>query len=243
MHFSLIYNSNKSFLLNQIAKCGANALLSQPSKNKYNIVLTGGTSGPELADCFVRILNIRPILFFLKNSEIHFWLSDERFVERNSDKRNSNFLLNSLNNLSDEYKFFFHEMKSSDNFSIEDARNLYEIELNKTLARDIFDLVILSLSSDGHLASIFSTSNLSEHSSARVEVTQAPIVGSPLRLSLSLSQLAKTKTLIILAYIENPNLRKRKFLNDPLSVVSKLLELVRTNNPKSLILVYTNEKE
>jgi len=229
--------------VNQIAKSGVKVLLSQPNKKDYNIVLTGGTSGSELADCLVRYLNKRRNINILKTSELHFWLSDERFVERNSNKRNANIVLNSLINLSKEYVFFFHEMKSTENYNIADAKNLYEKELEVILTSDIFDLVILSLSSDGHLASIFSTSRLSDLSSARVEVTQDPLVESPLRLSLSLSQLARTKMLIILAYLEKPHLRKRRFLNDPSSVVSRLIELVMMNNSQSTILIYTNEEE
>ncbi len=229
--------------MNQIAKRGVNVLLSQSNKKVYNIVLTGGTSGSDLADCLVRYLNKRRNLYFLKKSELHIWLSDERFVERNSNKRNANIVLNSLKNLSKEYVVFFHEIKSTENYSIADARNLYEKELEMILASDIFDLVVLSLSSDGHLASIFNTSKLSDLSSARVEVTQDPLVESLLRLSLSLSQLAQTKMLIILAYVEKPHLRKRRFLNDPSSVVSRLIKLVMINNSQSTVLVYTNEEE
>jgi 6-phosphogluconolactonase/glucosamine-6-phosphate isomerase/deaminase len=243
MSFAPIYHPNKRQLVNQIAKSGVKVLLSQPNKKDYNIVLTGGTSGSELADCLVRYLNKRRNINILKTSELHFWLSDERFVERNSSKRNANIVLNSLINLSKEYVIFFHEMESTENYNIADAKNLYEKELEVILTSDIFDLVILSLSSDGHLASIFSTSRLSDLSSARVEVTQDPLVESPLRLSLSLSQLARTKMLIILAYLEKPHLRKRRFLNDPSSVVSRLIELVMMNNSQSTILIYTNEEE
>ena len=211
MSFAPIYHPNKRQLVNQIAKSGVNVLLSQPNKKNYNIVLTGGTSGSDLANYLVRNLNKRRNRYFLKKSELHFWLSDERFVERDSIKKN--------------------------------AKNLYEKELELNLKSDIFDLVILSLSSDGHLASIFSNSKLSDLSSARVEVTQEPLVESPLRLSLSLSQLAQTKMLIILAYLEKPHLRKRKFLTDPSSVVSRLMGLVMINNSQSTILVYTNEEE
>lgn len=243
MSFAPIYHPNKRQLVNQIAKSGVNVLLSQPNKKNYNIVLTGGTSGSDLANYLVRNLNKRRNRYFLKKSELHFWLSDERFVERNSIKRNANIVLNSLRNLSKEYVVFFHEMESTENYSIENAKNLYEKELELNLKSDIFDLVILSLSSDGHLASIFSNSKLSDLSSARVEVTQEPLVESPLRLSLSLSQLAQTKMLIILAYLEKPHLRKRKFLTDPSSVVSRLMGLVMINNSQSTILVYTNEEE
>ena len=238
-----IYHQNKRQLITQIAKSGVNALLSQSNKKVYNIVLTGGTSGFELADCLVKYLNKRRNIYFFRESELHFWLSDEKFVDKNSDKRNESIVLNSLKHLSEKYQFFFHAMISTENCSITDAKNLYEKELETILASDIFDLVILSLSSDGHLASIFNTSNTSNFSNVRVEITQNPLVESPLRLSLSLSQLAQTKMLIILAYLEKPYLRKCRFLNDPSSVVSKLIQLATTQNSKSAILIYTNEEE
>jgi 6-phosphogluconolactonase/glucosamine-6-phosphate isomerase/deaminase len=243
MSFALIYHPNKRHLVNQIATSGLNILLSQHNKKNYNIVLTGGTSGSDLADCLVKYLNKRKYVYFLKKTELHFWLSDERFVEKNSDERNANIVFNSLKNLSKEYVVFFHEMKSAENYSIENAKNLYEKELELNLKSDIFDLVILSLSGDGHLASIFSTSKKYDLSSSKVEVTQNPLVESPLRLSLSLSQLAQTKMLIILAYQEKLHLRKRRFLKDPSSIVSRLIELVMMNNSQSTILIYTNEEE
>ena len=238
-----IYHPNKRYLVTQIAKSGVKALLSQSNKKAYNIVLTGGTSGSELADCLVKYLNKKRNIYFLKKSELHFWLSDERFVDKNSKKRNECVVLNSLKHLSKKYQVFFHAMISLENCSISDARNLYEKELEITLASDIFDLVILSLSSDGHLASIFNISKTSNFLTGRVEITQNPLIESPLRLSLSLSQLAQTRMLIILAYLENSHLKKRRFFNDPSSVVTRLIQLASIQNSKSSILIYTNEEE
>lgn len=243
MSYVPIYHQNKRQLVTQIAKSGVNALLSQSNKKVYNIVLTGGTSGSELADCLVKYLNKRRNIYFFRQSELHFWLSDEKFVDEKSHKRNESIVLNSLKLLSKKYQFFFHAMISTENCSITKAKNIYEKELETILSNDIFDLVILSLSSDGHLASIFNTSNTSNFSNVRVEITQNPLVESPLRLSLSLSQLAQTKMLIILAYLENPYLRKCRFLNDPSSVVNNLIQLTTTQNSKSAVLIFTNEEE
>lgn len=129
------------------------------------------------------------------------------------------------------------------NCKITDAKNSYSRNLEINLVGDNLDLVILSLSGDGHLASIFNTSSAHGIGAARVEITQNPSSDSSVRLSLSLSQLAQSKVLLILAHVDDPHIRKRKFLLDASSVVSKLIELATIQNSKSHILIYTNEEE
>ena len=239
----IIYYPDKRQLVTQIAKCGVNALLVQPKKKSYNIVLTGGTSGSVLAEYLVKYLNKRKNIHLLRKSELHFWLSDERLVDKNSDARNDKRILDSLKLLSNKYQYVFHTMLPAENCKITDAKNSYSRDLEMNLAGDILDLVILSLSDDGHLASIFNISSAYDISATRVEITQNPSSDSPVRLSLSLSQLAQSKVLLILAHIDEPHIRKRRFLLDASSVVSKLIDLAAIQNSKSSILIYTNEEE
>lgn len=237
-----LFHSDKHVLISWLSKSGVDALLSNRNKKRFNIVLTGGKSGFEIANSLVKYLNHPKSLCYLKKSEFHFWLSDERFVEENSIHKNDRLIADALEKLSTQYKAFFYPLVTSTGISLEDSREFYRCKIIEKVSDDMFDLVVLSLADDGHVASIFNSWNAIEKTDQIVEITTSPHAETPLRLSLSLQKLAKTKKLLILAYSKSPDLEKMQFLQTPSSTLSKLISLTSCKETKSSVEIFTNER-
>jgi 6-phosphogluconolactonase/glucosamine-6-phosphate isomerase/deaminase len=235
------YHRTKRELLTELSESILNQLKVKKPNDEFNIVLTGGSLSTEITDELVRNLNKNSIKNSLNYPSLHFWLTDERFVERNSKLRNDVPIEQSLANLSKNYSSIFHPIISKEYLDIHEIRELYERELEKHLGHNLFDVVIVSLSKDGHIASIFDKSLISEGETKRVQVTTSPSHESPLRLSLSNFGLAQTSALMILSYIENPRDSKLKFFNDPTSTVNTLIRKTISANSETPVVIFTNE--
>ena len=124
----------------QLLQCVEEGLTAD---GRFDLALTGGTLGLGISNRLVEILNQNSSDF----AGLHIWWSDERFVESDSDERNSLPFHGKLTNSN----IVVHEIISSDAGSAVDARNDYESKLKDVT----LNLVILGLGPDGHVASIF----------------------------------------------------------------------------------------
>lgn len=124
------------------------ALLEQ--KSEVHLVLTGGTVGiASLA-----ALSANPNRDSVDFSRVHLWWGDERFVEANSSDRNA---LQAKNALLKNLKLDaarVHEFPSADNgLSLDQAAAEFADHVNSV--KPTFDIVLLGMGPDGHIASLF----------------------------------------------------------------------------------------
>lgn len=152
-----------------------------------HLSLTGGTMGIAVWSAIAESGQARTIDW----SKVHFWWSDERFVETGHADRNEkqakDALLDSLEIPAEN----LHIMGASDVFdSVDKAAEAYTAELKKFApegqASPAFDLGLLGLGPDGHIASLFPDReeiHLSTFDSLAVRNSPKP---PPTRVSMSL---------------------------------------------------------
>ena len=127
---------------------GITELADQAAPNKLNLVLTGGGIGIEV----VRQLGVSEI----SPSQLHVIFCDERFVPANSPDRNESQALQAWPDLSkaDLLAYPIPEV------GLQQAAETFSQELNTEFGpvnqdADVFDLVLLGIGEDGHIASLF----------------------------------------------------------------------------------------
>lgn len=146
-----------------------NELLAE--KDKVNLVVTGGTVG------ILTLAKLRDLSMDWSN--VHIWWGDERFVEKNSADRNE---LQAKNALLDHIAIpveNLHPFPASDEgMTLDEAAEAFRSEV----AGIEFDVLLLGIGPDGHIASLFPGKNaqgelvVAEHDSPKPP---------PQRLSLS----------------------------------------------------------
>lgn len=125
-------------------------------QESIHISLTGGTMGSAILEYAKR----RPEISSVDWPRVHFWWSDERFVPSGDADRNEQQAKDALLASLDIPAKNLHVMGSSDKFeNAEDAAADYLEELRKFAAPEadypLFDLSLLGMGPDGHIASLF----------------------------------------------------------------------------------------
>ncbi|WP_422117469.1 6-phosphogluconolactonase [Brachybacterium sp. UNK5269] len=157
----------------------AEALTQRPTAH---LVLTGGTVGTRTAAALPAALAKAGV----DVSRLHLWWGDERFVEADSDERNEVGVRAALEQLQEAGlpARNIHVMPSpSDGMSLEEAAARYGQQLNqaggdepfRTRGSAFFDVVLLGVGPDGHIASLFPEHpDQSEVGASAVAVTASP---------------------------------------------------------------------
>ncbi|MBU6347988.1 MAG: 6-phosphogluconolactonase [Actinomycetales bacterium] len=136
-----------------------------------HIALTGGTVGVAINEALLshELVRARP--------NVHFWFSDERYVQRGHADRND---LN-LEPLLEGCLAKVHHIAGPDSSdSVQASATAYATELHlATTTRfcadnTMMDIAIIGLGPDGHIASIFPHSDTLSATSAVVAVTDSP---------------------------------------------------------------------
>ena len=135
-------------------------------QDTVHVVLTGGTVGIALLE------NIDPT-HKLDWNRIHLWWGDERFVEKTSGDRNAVQARKAWLSQCPLPEENIHEFPASDEgLDLKAAGLLFEQELARFSSADApyptFDLLLLGMGPDGHIASLFPGQ---EHSSESVVVS------------------------------------------------------------------------
>jgi 6-phosphogluconolactonase len=145
-------------------------------KAKVQLVVTGGTVGVKTLACLAPLLVDRDL------SKLHIWFSDERFVARSSADRNAVQARFALLDQLVSQGASVYEFPALDDGEIAEAAMGFA--RSRLAVSPVFDLVLLGMGPDGHVASLFPGSNPSEVNQYLVFERNSPKPPSQ-RISLS----------------------------------------------------------
>jgi len=146
---------------NEVATATASALFDKlvalvETGKQVHLALTGGTVGIATLSRFAEIVQAKTFDY----SNVHFWWGDERFVARDSPDRNANQAREAMFRHLTVAAQNIHEFPASTDGEDLDAAALSFTSVLKSYAADgagfpAFDLVLLGMGPDGHIASLF----------------------------------------------------------------------------------------
>lgn len=213
-HQALVYGYDNPDILAAVAAQRFVTTLLEYQNNvlnvgkQFHVLLTGGTDTIHM----FQMLRTNPLLASIDWMSVHIWWADERFVSASDEQRNAlqaregflNYILEH-HAISESH---IHEMPSDDR-PYHDARSHDETDMEHILelAADdyqqeiidllgeapVFNLAILGMGPDGHVASLFPHYvQLEERQRIVVGVTDAP-KEPPVRLTLTLPSLSRVE--------------------------------------------------
>jgi 6-phosphogluconolactonase len=153
-------------LAKQVAKDLAERVLTLLDYKPVHVVLTGGGVGIKT------LSELAPLLEDKNLEDLHFWWGDERFVERQSQERNyvqaHQALLGAIQIPAEN----IHQMPWKNGQSLNEAAAGFASALESSTPD--FDLVLLGMGADGHVASLFPDSNCQSHGSLIIAESNSP---------------------------------------------------------------------
>ena len=156
----------------------------QDAGGRPQVCLTGGTIANRAYGQLARVAQGAPVDW----SRVDLWWGDERFVAADDDDRNARQALTRLGSLglgSDQV----HEMPASGaGLDLDEAASAYAEKLGETR----FDLCLLGLGPDGHVASLFPQHPSADAPGAVIAVRNSP-KPPPERISLTLPVLNRSR--------------------------------------------------
>ena len=183
----IIKKNSENLLIESFIELFVNyAKKKERQKKRFSFVLTGGPSPVKL----YKKLSKKKINW--KNIDL-FW-GDERFVPKKSKHSNFNLVHhNLLKNIKINKKQIYY-INTNNNSALKSAYN-YEKVLKRYFLnkKNFFDVILLGMGNDGHIASIFSN-NLKEKTNKLVtNVTKKDFQ----RISLTLNSINKAKNIFL----------------------------------------------
>jgi 6-phosphogluconolactonase len=151
------------------------------TKKQVNLVLTGGTVGIKT------LAALSPHLASLNLSNLHLWWGDERFVGKDNQDRNFIQALEVLISKIEIPKQNLHPMPSSDDGSLDDGARSFQNHIESI--KPEFDIVLLGMGPDAHVASLFPGSSPKQYGEWVVAESNSPKAPSQ-RISLSFDALS-----------------------------------------------------
>ena len=213
-HNANVYGYNNPDVLSAIAAQRLAILIMESQANVQNLdkpfhlLITGGTDSIRM----FQMLASNPLLTVIDWDLVHIWWADERFVAYNSEDRNARKTREALLDLLTSHKALaeshIHEMPADERSAEEiaaasDAENDaildaaardYEEEITGLLGPEpVFDLAILGMGPDAHMASLFpGLPQVNNRECIVVGVNHSPKL-PPMRLSLTVPVLAHSR--------------------------------------------------
>jgi 6-phosphogluconolactonase len=185
-------------------------LILESGRKRFNIALSGGNTPKKLFKTLVKKHHDS-----IPWDRVHFWWGDERCVAPDSEE--SNFRLAS-ENLFQKIPIpakNIHRIKGENNPESEAER--YSGELVKQIDRKedipVFDLILLGLGDDGHIASIFPDQLFLFHSENLCVVAEHPLTGQK-RVTLTGKVINNAKNIFFLVTGEGKAKRIAEIMNN-----------------------------
>ena len=154
------------------------------------IALTGGTVAVKIHEAVVAATEGHEDVDW---SKVDIWWGDDRYISRDDPERNAKQAWDAMLSHLDVSPGRVHEMPASDgpHESVQDAAAAYGDEIRARGGGE-FDVVMLGVGPDGHVASLFpGTAELDVEDAIAVAVTDSP-KPPPERVSLTLGALNRT---------------------------------------------------
>jgi 6-phosphogluconolactonase len=187
----------------QFAEAAAQRLLTRitPIKDRIAVCLTGGSSPEGL----YRLLGEEPWRSKVPWDRVHWFMGDDRFVPLTDPRSNMGIAKRLFLDGSPAPRGNVHPIPTDANYP-EGAANLYAEELQTFYgadkldpARPLFDLVLMGLGPDGHVASLYPQSRaLDEKERWVVGVAKAGWEPFVPRVTLTFPTLASTREMLFL---------------------------------------------
>ena len=199
----IIIENNENLLIRKFISL----LIQKIKKNKkrrFSFVLTGGDSPIKLYQKLSKIKNINW-------KKVDFFIGDERYVNENSKNSNikmcKKYLLNKIRiSGSQIYKI------STDNISLKESALNYEKKIKKYFfnKKVVFDLILLGIGNDGHIASLFKN-NINKKTNKNIAFIKRKDF---LRITLTLKCLNNSKSIFLWAPGKEKSNIVKKILSD-----------------------------
>ncbi len=179
-----------------------------------HLVLTGGSVGIKTLEY------LGPRLASVDLSNLELWWGDERFLENSSPDRNfvqaDHYLLSKINIPKEN----LHPIPATDSGTLEQAARIFEKHI--TEVSPAFDIVLLGMGPDGHIASLFPGSAPQAIGTLVVAEANSPKPPAQ-RISLSYEALSSANELWFLVAGSDKSTAVKQVLNEhrlPASMVS-----------------------
>jgi 6-phosphogluconolactonase len=153
------------------------------TNQNFRIAASGGSSA-NLFD------HLEASLIDFSKTEI--WQVDERFISEDHPDSNTNLLKNKLAHKQAQYKFF-PILKTP-----AESVQTYEDQLKPNIDGYLFDLTILGVGPDGHVASLFPQSEALDEEKKSVIQTQTDRFAIHNRLSLTFPSIKSSRAILVL---------------------------------------------
>ena len=218
MNLEVIFDPSNSKLVGLCASNVISVIADSWSENKSaHIVITGGRTGLAIVEALDEALFriVRENKSF-EGCMLHIWFSDERFVTYEDPDRNDTTLISGFSLCIDN--IVFHRVEQGGN--LDRAAADYAAEITLEVGERPFEVVVLSMGEDGHIASLFPGLFDPEFASGALAVHNSPKL-PPLRVSMSLIRLADAKHIFIFALGEGKAAALQTIATGPIGLLEK----------------------
>ena len=184
----IIHQNNENFLIKKFIRL-FKARIRNKRKGRFSFVLTGGRSPIKLYKHLAKTKNITW-------KKIDFFIGDERYV--NETSKNSNikmckkYLLDKIKVSNNQIYKISTNKKSIKKSIIDYEKKIKKYFLNKKI---VFDLILLGIGNDGHIASLFKN-NIKNKSNKNINFVRRKDF---LRITLTLKCLNNSKSIFLWA--------------------------------------------
>lgn len=194
-------------------------------KKETTIALSGGTTPKPIYQLLAKSKNIN-----LLNTK--FYLVDERYVPESDPESNSKMIKESLIKPAKIPENQFYNFDTS--LSIKESINNYK----KLLPKKSFDLVVLGIGIDGHIASIFPFSKAIDSKSSATHTTNKQLSTKD-RLTMTFPTIMNSKKILVLL----KGKQKRAILGKMTTEQNKIKEIpaIKLLNHKNLTIFFCEE--
>ena len=209
----IIIENNENLLIKKFVSLFKQKIKKE-KKKRFSFVLSGGRSPIKLYQKLSKNKNINW-------KRIDFFIGDERYVNENSKYSNiklcKKFLLNKIKISNNQVHKISTDNKSITQCSIDYEKKIKKYFLNKKVS---FDLILLGLGEDGHIASLFKK-NINKKNQRNVDFIKKKDFS---RITLTLKCLNNSKSIFLWV----PGFKKTK-------IVEKILIDNNNNYPVSFL--------